>query len=32
MYQKRDGQPIIKKNKKTLFDELWEKNNPEEAK
>lgn len=30
MYQKKDKSPHVKK-KKTLFDELWERDHPEEA-
>jgi hypothetical protein len=30
MYKKKDKSPHVKK-KKTLFDELWERDHPEEA-
>lgn len=32
LYKKRDGQPVVVKKKKTLFDELWERDHPEELK
>jgi protein tyrosine/serine phosphatase len=31
LYKTRDGQPVVSK-KKTLFDELWERDHPEEVK
>jgi len=32
LYKTKNGEPVVKKKKRTLFDELWERDHPEEAK